>query len=134
VVVVNAVFARLVIVLLAGVALPQAVSAQVTYEGFGKRPHSAAPAAKGPLPKPEPRQRLDAGALLCRTEADLQQHETAINARLDGQEAAEPAGCRPVRNMTPVTVIDRHGPARTQVKLLGASPEQSGWTDVAVHD
>ncbi len=71
--------------------------------------------------------------MLCQTEGDLAQHETAINARLDGQFAAEPAGCSPVRIMTPVKVLDRHGIARTQVKLLG-KPEQIGWTDAVIHD
>ena len=83
--------------------------------------------------KPDPRQRLDAGALLCRTEGDLQQHEAAVSARLDGKEAPEPVGCRPVRFMTAVAVLDRHGPARTQVRVPGP-PEQIGWTDAVVHD
>jgi hypothetical protein len=117
--------------------LPQAATAQVYYEGFGKKPprgnQSEGGPSQRPTLKPDPRQRLDAGALVCRTEADLQQHEAAIAARLDGQEAPEPVGCRPVRNMTPVTVLDRHGLARTQVKLAGP-PEQTGWTDAVVRD
>jgi len=131
--VVNAVFARLVGVLLAMAVLSASASAQVTYQGFGNgnRPRPAPP--PGPKLKPDPRQRLDPGALLCRTEADLQQHEAAIAARLDGQEAPEPVGCRPVRTMTSVTVLDRHGLARTQVRLPGP-PEQTGWTDAVVHD
>ena len=112
--------------------LPGAASAQVIYQGFGNgnRPRPAPP---GPKLKPDPRQRLDPGALLCRTEADLQQHEAAIAARLDGREAPEPAGCRPIRTITPVEVLDRHGLARTQVRLPGP-PEQTGWTDAVVRD
>jgi hypothetical protein len=133
VVLVNAVFARLVAVIVGVGMLPHSVSAQIIYKGFGND-HGKRPAAStAPTLKPDPRQRLDAGALLCRTEADLQQHEAAIAARLDGQEAPEPVGCRPVKTMTPVTVLDRHGLARTQVKLAGP-PEQTGWTDAVVRE
>jgi hypothetical protein len=130
---VKAGLASLVGLLLAAAVLPAAASAQVTYQGFGNgnRPRPAPPPA--PKLKPDPRQRLDPGALLCRTEADLELHEQAIAARLDGKEAPEPVGCRPVRTMTPVTVLDRHGLARTQVRLPGP-PEQTGWTDAVVHD
>ncbi len=83
--------------------------------------------------KPDPRQRLDAGALLCGTEAQLEQHEAAVAARLDGREALEPAGCHFVRSLTPVDVVDRHGQARTQVRLAGQT-EQLGWTDAVVRD
>ena len=91
------------------------------------------PPAERLTPKPPPRQRLDAGALLCRSEAELAQHQATVEARLDGQDAAEPVGCRPIRTMMPVTVLDRHGPARTQVHLAGP-PEQTGWTDATVRD
>lgn len=101
---------------------------------YDRQSKDAAPKAP-PLarltPKADPRQRLDTGALLCRTEADLQQHESAIVARLDGTEAPEPVGCRRVRRMTSVTVLDRHGPARTQVHIFGP-PEETGWTDTVI--
>ncbi len=71
--------------------------------------------------------------MLCRTEAALLQHQAVILARLDGGNAEEPAGCRLVRAMTAVAVVERHGPAVTEVRLSGP-PEQVGWTDAAVHD
>lgn len=101
------------------------------YDRTGKDAAPKTPPLARLTPKADPRQRLDTGALLCRTETDLQQHEAAIVARLDGTEAAEPAGCRRVRRMTSVTVLDRHGPARTQVHLFGP-PEETGWTDTVV--
>jgi len=76
---------------------------------------------------------LDAGALLCETEAALQQHQAAVVAMLNGQPSAGARGCRTVRAMTAVTVMSRHGPASTEVKMPGP-PEQVGWTDSAVRD
>jgi hypothetical protein len=122
-------------VMLPGLAQAQFGGASGKHSSEGKpgaRPLSG-PAPDPIAPKAEPRQRLDRGAMLCQTEADLAQHQAAIEARLDGQFAAEPVGCSPVRTMTPVKVLDRHGIARTQVKLLG-KPEQIGWTDAVVHD
>lgn len=94
----------------------------------------AAAGALAPLPPVrDPWPRLDAGALLCRTEADLQQHQLAVAARIGGADAPEPSGCRLVHAMTAVTVVERHGPARTEVRLPGdGQPEQLGWTDAAI--
>jgi len=94
---------------------------------------TAAPVLQKLTLKPDPRQRLDAGALLCPTEADLEQHQAAVSARLDGHEAAEPVACHQMGAMTAVTVVDRHGPARTQVRLPGQQ-DQVGWTDSVVRD
>ncbi len=91
-----------------------------------------APPPSSPL-KRDPVQRLEAGALLCETEAALQQHQAAVVAMLNGQDAGGAHGCRTVRTMTPVAVISRHGSSNTQVRLVGPS-EQLGWTDSAVRD
>jgi hypothetical protein len=97
----------------------------------GERP---SPADLVPLkPEVQPRQRLDAGALLCHTEAALQQHQAAVAARLSGGEAPEPSGCRFVRDMVAVDVMQRDGLARTEVKLHGTSPEV-GWTNAMIRD
>ncbi len=97
----------------------------------GKGRPGTAPAPEGemtPRLRPGPLQRLEAGALLCKTEADLQQHVAAVAARLNGTEASESGGCRLVQTMTPVSVVDRHGPGRTQVKV----GNQLGWTDTMI--
>lgn len=101
----------------------------------GQRRQQPQQAAAQDLPKlvRDPAQRLDPGALLCRTEQALAQHQAAVSARLDGGSAPEPAGCRLVATLTPVAVLDRHGPARTEVRLPGP-PEQVGWTDARVPD
>jgi hypothetical protein len=98
-----------------------------------QRPGSAATPRENELtPKlrRESVQRLEAGALLCKTEADLQQHETAVQARLNGGEAAEPRGCRLVQAMMSVSVIQRHGLNRTEV-MAG---DQHGWTDTMIRN
>ena len=104
----------------------------------GGRNHHQDSTAPGAAPEhlkliPDPVQRLDAGALMCDTEAKLQQHQAAIVARLSGKPADEPAGCHIVRAMTTVSVLTRHGPASTEVHIPGP-PEQTGWTDSAVRD
>jgi hypothetical protein len=89
-----------------------------------------APDPMAPKLKQEPLQRLDAGALLCKTEADLQQHVAAVMARLNGQEAREPKDCHLVQAMTPVSVVERHGLDRTEVQFGG----QIGWTDTMIRN
>jgi hypothetical protein len=105
----------------------------------GGPPHRHGPASHDsdasrlPQPKPPPRQRLDAGALLCHTEAQLRQHQAAIVARISGGDAPEPSGCHIVRDMVPVTVVARHGTSVTEVQLH-KEPEEVGWTDAVVRD
>lgn len=94
---------------------------------------TGASAQDAPQPKRDPAQRLDAGAVVCRTEADLRQHQAVILARLNGGNAEEAASCRLVHAMTAVAVVERHGSASTEIRLPG-SPEQVGWTDAVVHD
>jgi hypothetical protein len=103
--------------------------------GHHQQDSGTAPATRISLPKlvPDPRQRLDVGALLCDTEAELRQHQTAIMARIAGKYAPEPSGCRVVGEMVAVSVLGQDGPARTQVQLRGKQV-QSGWTDAVVRD
>jgi hypothetical protein len=69
--------------------------------------------------------RLDPGAVLCRTEADL----ARLSARRGGDNTAGPADCRIVAIATAVTIVARKGPGRTQVQV-GGSADTTGWTDV----
>jgi hypothetical protein len=66
--------------------------------------------------------RLDTGAVLCRSEADLSR--LAANRRGEG---GGPADCQIIRSPTGVSVLQRK-PGRTQVQLSGATT--IGWTDV----
>ncbi len=104
------------------------LSLDLTQAAFAQAPPAPDPMA--PKLKQEPLQRLDAGALLCKTEADLQQHVAAVMARLNGQEAREPKDCHLVQAMTPVSVVERHGLDRTEVQFGG----QIGWTDTMIRN
>ncbi len=97
----------------------------------GRGGSSAPAAAPTSILKAAPRQRLDPGALVCRSEAELKQHQSAVAARLDGRDLPEPSGCRLIGTMTAVNVVERHGLAATQVRLPGP-PEQTMWTDAAI--
>ena len=105
--------------LLAGPATAQII---LDAPGFtAKKPEARMPDVKAsPLAWP----RLDPGAVMCRNEADLDR----LAARRLGQEAG-PADCRQISKATAVTIMQRRGAGRTQVRLTDA-PTVTGWTDV----
>ena len=76
--------------------------------------------------------RLDPGAVLCRTEDDLDRHAANMIARVSGAQQ-QIADC-PLSTDRPVSrSSNREGPGRTQVKLAGPDGE-TGWTDVWLPD
>lgn len=99
--------------------------AQVTLDAPGlvlKKPKAGPPPVKA---RPAPWPRLDPGAVLCRTPADL--------ARLAANRAGQPGGpvdCRVVTQPTPITIVHREGPGRTEVQVTGKASDATGWTDV----
>ena len=115
----------------------QPMGGSMGHHGRRNRQQDGAPSAPTRLSIPklsrDPPQRLDVGALLCGTEAERRQHQAAIMARIAGGDAPEPAGCRVVSQMVAVKLVDRHGPARTEVRLPGQTGEV-GWTDVRIPD
>ncbi len=100
---------------------------------------SSAQPKQAPLPEikvtPQPWPRLDPGAVFCRTAEDFRQHLAFVSARLDGNRSgyAEAAGCRVIRAPTPVAVLAREAPGRTQIQISGAAGE-TGWTDAFLPD
>ncbi len=108
---------------------PSGALAQIILDapGFvGKKAESRLPDVK-PAPLAWPR--LDPGAVLCRSEGDLER----LAARRQGEEGAGPTDCRLVSSPTAVTIMQRKGPGRTQVRLTDA-PTIFGWTDVWLPD
>jgi hypothetical protein len=106
--------------------------------GFGHhRDQGGVQSAAGSMPelKPivAPRQRLDTGALLCHTEAQLRQHQAAIMARLEGRQVPDATGCHLVGETAAVSVLMRDGQAATEVQLAGDEPV-TGWTDAVIRD
>ena len=116
-------------------ASQQPMGGSMGHHGRRNRQQDAGPTPHGRIsvPKllPDPPQRLDVGAFMCGTEAELRQHQAAIMARIAGGDAPEPAGCRVIEQMVAVSVVDRHGPARTEVRMHGEAGEV-GWTDVRI--
>lgn len=113
----------------AGLAAPGRARAQIIVDapGFvGKKTESRLPDVR-PAPLAWPR--LDPGAVLCRSEGDLER----LAARRQGEDSAGPADCRLVNSPTAVTIMQRKGPGRTQVRLTDA-PTIFGWTDVWLPD
>jgi hypothetical protein len=67
--------------------------------------------------------RLDPGAVICKTEADLQR----LAASRRG-EPGEPPNCQLIRTPTAIQIQRRAGPGRTQVSLTDQNGVD-GWTD-----
>jgi hypothetical protein len=86
-----------------------------------KKPKPGLPEVKAqPLAWP----RLDPGAVLCRSEADLMR----LAQRRSGEVADGPVDCQVVRVAIGITIVQRKG-GRTEVKPSDAQPMESGWTD-----
>lgn len=68
--------------------------------------------------------RLDPGAVLCRSEADLAQ----LAANRSGGGGGGAADCRVINSPTAITIVQRLGRGRTQVQVSGGT-SQVGWTD-----
>ena len=87
------------------------------------KPRPGPPEVRGPL---QAWPRLDPGAALCRTEDDLDR----LAARHRGDPVSGPIGCQIMRAATPISVIQRKGPGRTEVRTNNPDAGGSGWTDV----
>jgi hypothetical protein len=82
--------------------------------------------------------RLEPGAVLCHSAEELQERQASlVRQQAGGQGAGErawlPAGCVMLTARVPVEVLERLGPGRTRVKVLGRSQE-IGWTDAWLPD
>ena len=77
---------------------------------------------------PETWPRLDRGAALCRTEADL----VRLAAARRGDTVDRP-NCEIVRGPTAISIVRRAGPGRTLIAVTDRSG-QEGWTDAWLPD
>ncbi len=77
--------------------------------------------------------RLDPGAVLCRSEADLQHRAEVTEKMSEGAaDAGEPLlGCRLITQVRGVDVLQRAGLGREEVKLKPSG--EVGWTDAYLH-
>jgi hypothetical protein len=93
-----------------------------------KKPNPRLPDLKAePLAWP----RLDPGAVLCQTEADLEK----LTARRRGESVEGPIDCQIIRVATAVSIIQRKGPGREEVKTADPTSDGlTGWTDAWLPD
>jgi len=105
---------------------PPPSDSNIKFSGPGflpKKPPPGPPEVRGPL---QAWPRLDPGAALCRTEDDLER----LAARHRGEPVSGPIGCQIMRVATPITVIQRKSPGKTEVRTNNPDAGGSGWTDV----
>jgi hypothetical protein len=76
---------------------------------------------------PEVWPRLDPGAVLCVSSADLLRYQTWLEG-LAGTSDVRPPNCQTVTQATPIKILDHDGPSRTRVVATDDS-HQTGWTN-----
>lgn len=116
-----AVLAAFSILVIAGSAQAQMLDPSLSHE---KPP--TAPAVK---PQPLAWPRLDSGAVLCRTEDDLNR----LARRRSGESVDGAIDCQVIRHATPITIVHRKGP-RTEVSTNVSGIMPAGWTDAYLPD
>jgi len=84
-----------------------------------KAPAPAVPDVPAP---PSAWPRLDPGAVLCRSEDDLQRRAAIMRG-----EQAGGADCRRITAPTAIQIVQRAGPGATEVKVTARN--ETGWTD-----
>ncbi|HEX3402348.1 MAG TPA: hypothetical protein VHT74_18710 [Acetobacteraceae bacterium] len=120
---------RIVLLVAAICCIGSAASAQnVIFDAPGLMQGKKAPGPPPPRPPPTVWPRLDPGAVLCRTEDDLDRHAANNTARVSGSDT-QATDCRIVSQPTGIQILSRQGPGRTQVKL-SIPGDVTGWTDV----
>ena len=92
-----------------------------------KKAKPGLPDVKAP---PQAWPRLDPGARLCRTEADLDR----LAAQHNGEDVGGPINCQLIRDPTAITITQRLGPGKTEVKLTSGQVGATGWTDAWLPD
>jgi len=108
--------------------VPAASAQNVIFDAPGIIAKKKPPPPTAPRAQPATWPRLDPGAVLCRTEDDLDRHASNMTARVNGG-FTQSTDCRVIAQPTGVQIISRLGPGRTQVKLSVPSADV-GWTDV----
>jgi hypothetical protein len=119
------------IVAIAIAVIPAASAQHVMFDAPGLTGKKEAPP---PPPRAQPSvwPRLDPGAVLCRTEDDLDRHAANMTARVSGGDTRA-ADCRIVPQPTGIQILSRQGLGRTQVKL-STPGDVTGWTDAWLPD
>jgi len=95
-------------------------------QGAAQKPAQPPPP---PTARPLAWPRLDRGAVLCKTESDLNR----LAERRQGSDAGN-VDCQVMRVATPISILQRKGSAVTQVKTSDPAAGGVGWTDAWLPD
>jgi hypothetical protein len=117
------------ITLPAGAQPPNDTNVFLNAPGFlPKKPGPGLPDVKA---QPQAWPRLDPGAVLCRTEADLDR----LAARHRREPVDGPVDCQVIRATTAISIVQRKGPGKTEIKGSDTrGTAASGWTDAWLPD
>lgn len=103
----------------------------VSFNPGGLLPKKPAPGLPDVKAQPLAWPRLDPGAVLCRTQADLEK----LGARRHGELVDGPIDCKIIRVATAISIVQRNGPGRAEVKTSDPrSDGVTGWTDAWLPD
>jgi hypothetical protein len=112
-------------------ASAQPNDSNVSFDAGGLLPKKPRPGLPDVKAQPLAWPRLDPGAVLCRTEADLDR----LGARRRGETVDGPIDCQIIRAATAVSIVQRNGPGRAEVKVSDPRADAaSGWTDAWLPD
>ena len=112
-------------------ASAQSDNSHIALDAPGLLPKKPGPGLPDVRPQPLAWPRLDPGAVLCRTEADLRK----LGARRRGEAVEGSIDCQIIRTATAISILQRNGPGMTEVSVSGArQPAPSGWTDAWLPD
>ena len=105
-------------------AVAQGQDSNVKFESplIVKKPKPGLPDVR---PQPLAWPRLDPGAVLCRTEDDLDR----LAARRHGEAVDGPVDCQVIRGPTAIAIVQRAGPGRTEVRVTADRTGDTSWTD-----
>jgi hypothetical protein len=103
----------------------------VSFDAGGLMPKKPKPGLPDVKAQPLAWPRLDPGAVVCRTEADLDK----LGARRRGEQVDGSIDCQIIRAATAISIVQRSGPGRTEVKASDPrAAALSGWTDAWLPD
>ena len=105
--------------------VPPASAQNVILDAPGFLEKKKAPPPPPPRAPPTVWPRLDPGAVLCRTEDDLDRHAANMTARVSGG-ATMTADCRIIARPIGIQILSRQGPGHTQVKLSATGTRPAG--------
>ncbi|MDB5400630.1 MAG: hypothetical protein JWQ55_2648 [Rhodopila sp.] len=103
----------------------------VSFDAGGLMPKKPKPGLPDVKSQPLAWPRLDPGAVLCRTEADLQK----LGARRRGESVDGPIDCQIIRAATAISILQRKGPGLAEVQTSNSAADaMTGWTDAWLPD